>query len=1085
MRKHYLLIWLLFTQTNLFSQLSDYQLLEKYGARQRDELKIKEFNQNHSTNVNAYNGTFNFSVPLTSIGNEENIISFSLDYSSGIKVTDLSGLVGMGWNLSSIGSISREVRGIPDFSNLNSISYMPGGTATLGLGILKNNDIPNLPIGMFSSGSVPYGCPILTYENASAAVAQTVDEMFNTQTKIDTERDLFTLKLPGVNCQFYFNHNNSINFIQGTKFAIIQKPNDEIPNFSGSAEWIIQTADGTKFYLGSSADAINYSRTFFDGKGIEHITQWHLNKIEYLNGNVIEIIYEKIELGSHNLGSNFEEMNSIGGSIVNGTSYEGQISNAIFNYRGPSLSKNERSIIKSVRFLLNNIPIEKIDLNYENNNPAPGRDYPKQLVSIQKKNISNSQDILVSTIEITYSVNSRRWLEEIKFISSAGVSRNPYVFHYFNKDFFPNIYSLSRDKFNYFNGQNNSHLFPTFNNGSNLTVNYWQLSYPCNREIGVSEQQFGNLNQIITPTGAEINIEYESNRDNTTILPGIRVKSIEMCDSDLDTECVKSHYRYTETLDLTSGSTGRLMRTPIFQNNYGTVSFATNNVGGGSNLVQGGTSFSASPINGYSYSAQGKEVGYSKVWIIKGDNAEGGVTEVNFENKVDALPIAQTTGCTTSIWGQVLTPSHLVPISTNELCNGNILSQIDYKKNGDQFTPVRVTTNTYRYKNSETTGSILTNFGWANTPGLGCATTGVSEAWANCVYYTQRFVSSMLSESDVTFLDENSHSLTTKTKLSYNLFGQPTGSESFLNDESQIRENFFYNTQIENTSLLERKSISRKNHIINERKYIYNLQGQLIEEYRYNRDLPTNNAFELVKEIEYQGSNISYINNLGSKSAYAYEGDLKTAEVGNCKIENCILEGFNSEISTPNYAGIGGFNSASNEEETIIFQINHPLSTSEYTLSFFSFCSPSGQSTPEIVEPSGDDQASSKLKYFYIDNLTGATILTDIVGVIPNSDDWKLNVYTIPKAPNDQCKLVIELISHPDFNLGFDELRIAPSIAIITTYQYNLKGQLISKIDNNLRIERYEYDDLDNLKLVRDFENNIITRTEINYKTEE
>jgi hypothetical protein len=68
-----------------------------------------------NTPVNHFTGSTSVGIPLAQISGKELSIPVSLAYNaSGIKVQEMAGSVGLGWNLSAGGMITRVVRGIPD-----------------------------------------------------------------------------------------------------------------------------------------------------------------------------------------------------------------------------------------------------------------------------------------------------------------------------------------------------------------------------------------------------------------------------------------------------------------------------------------------------------------------------------------------------------------------------------------------------------------------------------------------------------------------------------------------------------------------------------------------------------------------------------------------------------------------------------------------------------------------------------------------------------------------------------------------------------------------------------------------------------
>jgi hypothetical protein len=68
-----------------------------------------------NTPVNYYTGTPSINIPLTQIGGNELNVPVNLSYNaSGHRIQDIASSVGLGWNLSAGGLITRVVRGLPD-----------------------------------------------------------------------------------------------------------------------------------------------------------------------------------------------------------------------------------------------------------------------------------------------------------------------------------------------------------------------------------------------------------------------------------------------------------------------------------------------------------------------------------------------------------------------------------------------------------------------------------------------------------------------------------------------------------------------------------------------------------------------------------------------------------------------------------------------------------------------------------------------------------------------------------------------------------------------------------------------------------
>ncbi len=94
--------------------------------------------------VNMYNGALNYSIPLLSIPGAGIGYDISLSYDSdNVKMLNTASCVGFGWNLN-IGSISRQVQGVPDDFNGDKIKYKnhvkPYEGTFYDLGSLNNNE---------------------------------------------------------------------------------------------------------------------------------------------------------------------------------------------------------------------------------------------------------------------------------------------------------------------------------------------------------------------------------------------------------------------------------------------------------------------------------------------------------------------------------------------------------------------------------------------------------------------------------------------------------------------------------------------------------------------------------------------------------------------------------------------------------------------------------------------------------------------------------------------------------------------------------------------------------------------------------
>ncbi len=248
--------------------------------------------KNINTPVNLYNGVASVSIPLyEATANNGASVPVGLTYTAGgIKVNEISGVAGLGWQLSAGGSITRIVRDQPDEH------------------------------AIFTTD--------LNY--------QTLRNIANGQQKFDLQKDVFFFTFPGGGGKFIFSTDNLF-FNAGGSFrrdcigscgsldaaclaacvetygtsengfitpdaystsGIVTLPSSDIRisfHFEDKLDsyFVITDTQGTKYYFGQTAEARekttnnfkdNFNNEEYQYKNErEFISTWHLSKIEYPN----------------------------------------------------------------------------------------------------------------------------------------------------------------------------------------------------------------------------------------------------------------------------------------------------------------------------------------------------------------------------------------------------------------------------------------------------------------------------------------------------------------------------------------------------------------------------------------------------------------------------------------------------------------------------------------------------------------------------------------------------------------------------------------------------------------------------------
>ena len=247
-----------------------------------------------NTPINLYNGTASVNVPLyTASANNGASVSVSLQYAGGgIKVNEIAGVAGLGWQLSAGGSITRVVRSLPDeqapFRTESDLGYQrmrefalgyqmndfekdifffsfPGGGGQF---IFSASDLFEMGGGSFRRVCVN-DCSIPT----SACIGACNDIYGNLEYAFVAPNDYTTndvVTLPSSDVKIQFNYRDKLD-----------------------SDFVITDTQGIKYYFGqteASRDNTttnykdNFDNTEYEDKNERtFISSWHLSKIEYPN----------------------------------------------------------------------------------------------------------------------------------------------------------------------------------------------------------------------------------------------------------------------------------------------------------------------------------------------------------------------------------------------------------------------------------------------------------------------------------------------------------------------------------------------------------------------------------------------------------------------------------------------------------------------------------------------------------------------------------------------------------------------------------------------------------------------------------
>lgn len=242
-----------------------------------------------ATPVDYYTGTARVDVPLYTYSDNDFDIPVSASYAStGFQPQRQTGILGLNWFLNCGGSITREVRGLPDDHSHNGCG---GFIAAEG--------------AMFSDQH------LFNFNMENCGMSEHLDRYVVGGR--ETESDLYYFNFLGHSGRFHFNGCGEICVYgtDGSHGTYEITPNREDGHISG---FTVRTADGYKYVFGGDNSAVerhvkgNFGNEgqfvferdpLFDGESQYPIVTWNLKEIVAPNGRRVTFTYKPVELLSN------------------------------------------------------------------------------------------------------------------------------------------------------------------------------------------------------------------------------------------------------------------------------------------------------------------------------------------------------------------------------------------------------------------------------------------------------------------------------------------------------------------------------------------------------------------------------------------------------------------------------------------------------------------------------------------------------------------------------------------------------------------------------------------------------------------
>ena len=560
---------------------------------------------NTNNDINYFTGSPIINIPIESLDVDGYTVKVALNYNgSGVKVSDQSSSVGLGWSLYTGGMITRKVRDYND-----DLNYPVGTSESIflenGYGYINNyvedfnvkhTDIYNW-LNSTNEG-------VASLSNSLYPIYRITDYSLG-QKRIDTEPDVFEFNFNGKSGKFFFDNDNgdiSIHQVPWLGLKIEYEIGADEVGRPGIISFIITDTDNTKYFFEDTETFLsNYwtshvgltyipeiERNVWGPKSGTNVDRyfntWKLSKVITSRGKVITYEYEDEEIFSKPIG-----MQAFSKHLLYNTPNDSLIQKV--NYTGISLFTKRISKIKAPTF--------NIEFIKEEERGCDNRSSLIKEIKVNKNTIiggvtkkfklyygeSISEGISIADID-TQCNYKRTILQEIRQYSLTNDDYESFKFDYNLANFggtsdqkLPHNNSSSIDLWGYYNGAQNkyfvpkTYVYPDLSNSAERNIRYEKLENYSGREYifdgadrapNSTYMGIGSLKSIKFPTGGLVTYEFEPNtyidEGRTFLGPGLRVKKIISNDGS-NSNIQKFIYNDKNNL-----STGKLVARPIMAN---------------------------------------------------------------------------------------------------------------------------------------------------------------------------------------------------------------------------------------------------------------------------------------------------------------------------------------------------------------------------------------------------------------------------------------------------------------------------------------------------------------------------------------
>ncbi|GEM_PF-1140132 len=1091
--------------------------------------------------ISYFTGRPSITVPIYNLSDGGIGLNLKMGYNAGGFQPDIHpGWVGQNWNLDVGGVISRSVNDHPDELIIPDVNAFQ----------------EQRELGFY------YKYNFLNQSNWNTiAGINEINEFPQSKNFYDTEPDVFTFNFDGHHGKFFLDHLRNWQ-VQSDEYLKVEfsgiftnvpilptvgslwssPPGDPNPyrypkTFEG---FKVTTSNGTKYYFGFHANAIEYSMGLFAQYEDAFIANsWYLTKIEGVDGRVIDLTYDRgdyvtqlysqiNQTSTNNKGPGFLTPACVATTLLYpmwGNTYGNLISPVYL-----SAIESENQKIKFNRS-------ETIELSYtqamydqqytywnhmRSQNPSNPinilRDkflpfiqnlsglpstYPAclanlkwyQLNSVEVFDKINSLTSPLLSYSFNYVNNStqRLTLGSIQEKGKGGIAKPPYIFTYNGLTALPPYLAHKNDHWGYFNN-----IFPI------IDVNDF-TTYKAFREPNSSVALYGILEKLTYPTGGSTVFEYEqhnykkavstlrsdplSEYVNSQTAGGLRIKKIKNFDYNnilIDSKDIYYVVGYNSSASLNSFNSSGVLSSQI-QYYWDDYRYAiSDNV---PNLKLSKKIFSSTSLIPGGSSDGGSHIGYSEVAEVRTDGSYTIYKYTNFDNGYKDESFLATLQISQSPYepfidnarfrGKLLTKSHFTP-------NNKLIQQVanDYEV-ASFYNAVRAVKANASHVCSPTVAAILsqgTSYEFPLNPLLLIRSkeTMYDPAITHYVSKIREFTydNRLNIKSILTKGSDGSINEILRT-FPYDILGAGTltSTDEFLIGIKELNTKNITNAFIEE-KILEAESENHSKKQVGGRLVKYKTSIPLIDEvYAFETSIPV-----------YPVTNIGTVNNAGNLSITFSENYRKQVTHELYDAKGNIIEFKNNNEGPTSF--LWNYNKR--------FPVVEVKNSNAENFGFTSFETneKGGWLYTGDLEVSGD--AVTGKRSFEL--ATGLTITSKTIDPSRNYivSYWsKSGQYTV--TPSDEVKVgrAVAGWTYYEHRINLpataivvtgegkiDELRLYPVGSQMTTRTYDPIIGMTSLCDENNVITYYEYDNFRRLITIRNEEKHILTKYCYNYAGE-